>query len=70
MISFSITPFAMRRITTKSASLSRGNWGGVGMNVGSPVTAILYGIGRGSVMLYNGQEVGEPADGRGGFWRR
>jgi len=47
--------------------VSRGNWGGVGMNVGLPVTAILYGIGRGSVMLYNGQEVGEPAAGEEGF---
>ena len=45
----------------------RGNWGGVGMKVGIPVTAILYGIGRGSVMLYNGQEVGEPAAGEEGF---
>ena len=46
---------------------SRGNWGGVGMKVGPPVAAILYGIGRGSLMLYNGQEVGEPAAGEEGF---
>lgn len=46
---------------------SRGNWGGVGMKVGPPVVAILYGIGRGSLMLYNGQEVGEPAAGEEGF---
>ncbi len=45
----------------------RGNWGGIGMNVGRPVAAILYGIGRGPVMLYNGQEEGEPADGAEGF---
>ncbi len=44
-----------------------GNWGGTGMNVGRPVAAILYGIGRGPVMLYNGQEVGEPAEGAEGF---
>jgi glycosidase len=42
-------------------------WGGVGMEVGRPVAAILYGIGRGPLMIYNGQEVGEPADGVEGF---
>jgi glycosidase len=42
-------------------------WGGVGMNVGRPVSAILYGLSRGAIMLYNGQEVGEPAAGAEGF---
>jgi glycosidase len=42
-------------------------WGGVGMEVGRPVSAILYGMSRGVVMLYNGQEVGEPAVGAEGF---
>jgi len=42
-------------------------WGDAGMEVGRPVAAILYGIGRGPLMLYNGQEVGEPADGVEGF---
>ena len=42
-------------------------WGGVGMDVGRPVSAILYGLSRGVVMLYNGQEVGEPAAGAEGF---
>jgi glycosidase len=42
-------------------------WGGVGMEVGRPVSAILYGISRGVIMLYNGQEVGEPAAGAEGF---
>ncbi len=42
-------------------------WGGVGMEVGRPVSAILYGMSRGAVMLYNGQEVGEPAEGAEGF---
>jgi glycosidase len=46
---------------------SRGNWGGVGMNVGRVVAAILFSIGQGSVMLYNGQEVGEPGSGAEGF---
>jgi glycosidase len=42
-------------------------WGGVGMDVGRPVSAILYGLSRGAVMLYNGQELGEPAAGAEGF---
>jgi hypothetical protein len=37
------------------------------MAVGPAVTAILYGVGRGAVMLYSGQEVGEPAEGVEGF---
>ena len=45
----------------------RNNWGSVGMEVGRPVAAIIYGIGCGPVMIYNGQEVGEPADGVEGF---
>ena len=46
---------------------SPSQWGGLGMNVGRPVSAILYGLSRGPVMLYNGQEVGEPAAGAEGF---
>jgi glycosidase len=42
-------------------------WGGIGLDVGRPVSAILYGLSRGAVMLYNGQEVGEPAAGAEGF---
>jgi glycosidase len=42
-------------------------WGGLGMAVGRPVSAILYGLSRGAIMLYNGQEVGEPAAGAQGF---
>ena len=42
-------------------------WGGLGMMVGKPVCAVLFGMGRGPVMLYHGQEVGEPAAGREGF---
>jgi glycosidase len=45
----------------------RSEWGDVGMDVGRPVSAILYGISRGAIMLYNGQEVGEPAAGAEGF---
>ncbi len=46
---------------------SPSQWGGVGMHVGRPVAAILYGLSRGPFMLYNGQEVGEPAAGAEGF---
>lgn len=42
-------------------------WGGLGMKVGKPVSAVLFGMGRGPVMIYNGQEVGEPASGVEGF---
>lgn len=36
-------------------------WGGLGMKVGKPVSAVLFAMGRGPLMLYHGQEVGEPA---------
>jgi len=42
-------------------------WGGHGMNVGRPVCALLFGLSRGPVMVYHGQEVGEPALGAEGF---
>lgn len=42
-------------------------WGGLGWQVGKPVSAILFGVGKGPVMMYNGQEVGEPALGPEGF---
>jgi glycosidase len=46
---------------------ARHEWGGVGMEVGRPVSAILYGLSRGAIMLYNGQEIGEPSAGAEGF---
>ncbi|MDP9003382.1 MAG: alpha-amylase family glycosyl hydrolase [Verrucomicrobiota bacterium] len=46
---------------------ARSEWAGVGMEVGRPVSAILYGMSRGAVMLYNGQEVGELGAGAEGF---
>jgi len=42
-------------------------WGALGMKVGRPVSAVLFAMGRGPVMLYHGQEVGEPALGEEGF---
>lgn len=46
---------------------SSGNWGSVGMNVGRPVCAILYGAMAGGMLLYNGQEVGEPGSEKAGY---
>ena len=46
-----------------------GEWGGAGMKVGRPVSALLFGLSRGPVMVYHGQEVGEPALGAEGFGR-
>ncbi len=42
-------------------------WGGHGMKTGRAVSAVLFAMGRGPVMLYHGQEVGEPAAGPEGF---
>ena len=42
-------------------------WAGIGREVGRPVTAALFGLGRGPLMIYCGQEVGEPAIGAEGF---
>lgn len=46
---------------------AKSQWKGLGMKVGVPVSAILYGLSRGPAMLYNGQEVGEPGNGAEGF---
>ena len=43
------------------------SWDSQGFNVGRPVTATLFGLSRGPVMIYNGQKVGEAALGREGF---
>lgn len=42
-------------------------WGGLGAAVGRPVSAVLFALGRGPLLVYNGQEVGEPAVGAEGF---
>jgi glycosidase len=46
---------------------ARGAWGGVGMEVGRPVSAILLGLSAGPALVYHGQEVGEPGAGEEGF---
>ena len=43
------------------------HWGGLGAAVGQPVSALLFGFGQGPLLVYNGQEVGEPALGAEGF---
>lgn len=42
-------------------------WGGLGMAVGRPVSAVLFSMGRGPIMIYHGQEIGESGDGESGF---
>ena len=46
---------------------AKSQWNGVGKKAGPAICAILYGLSRGPVMLYNGQEVGEPGEGIEGF---
>ena len=48
---------------------SPAEWGGAGAGVGRAVTPLLFGLSRGPVMVYHGQEVGEPALGAEGFGR-
>ncbi len=43
------------------------HWGGHGMKAGKPATGVLFAMSRGPVMIYHGQEVGEPGDGEAGF---
>jgi len=44
-----------------------GHWGGQGMLAGRPAAAVMFGMSRASIMLYAGQEIGEPAIGAEGF---
>jgi len=43
------------------------HWGGYGSKVGKAAVGYMFAIGRGPCMIYNGQEVGEPAIGAEGF---
>ena len=55
-------------VRVASPQVSPKHWGGHGPLVGRPVSGILFGLSRGPVMVYYGQEVGEPADvGAAGF---
>lgn len=42
-------------------------WGGAGIEAGRAVCGALFALSRGPVMIYSGQEVGEPAAGAEGF---
>ncbi len=42
-------------------------WGGVGMEAGRPAAAVMFGISKAAIMIYAGQEIGEPAVGAEGF---
>ena len=43
------------------------HWGGIGKTVMPAVMTLLYCSSKGPVLIYNGQEVGEEANGPGGF---
>jgi glycosidase len=43
------------------------HWGGVGMGAGKPAAAVMFGMSRAAILLYSGQEIGEPAIGAEGF---
>ena len=43
------------------------SWGGLGMEAGRPAATSLFALSRGPVMVYHGQEVGEPGLGEEGF---
>ena len=43
------------------------HWGGVGMEAGRPAAGVMFGMSRATIMLYSGQEIGEPAIGAEGF---
>lgn len=43
------------------------HWGGHGAKIGMAVSAFLYGVGSGACLFYNGQEVGETAEGAKGY---
>lgn len=43
------------------------HWGGAGMGAGKPAAAVMFGMSRAAIMLYSGQETGEPAIGAEGF---
>jgi glycosidase len=46
---------------------SKKGWGGHGMETGRAASGLLLGMSCGPVLIYNGQEVGEPAEGKEGF---
>ncbi|BDS07719.1 alpha-amylase [Oceaniferula spumae] len=61
----SVLRYAENHDEVRIASLKE--WAAAGMDIGRPVSAILFGLGRGPIMIYSGQETGEPAYGSEGF---
>jgi hypothetical protein len=49
---------------------SQSQWGGIGMSIGRPVSAILYGLARGPVYALQRPGGRRSRRGRGGIWRR
>lgn len=43
------------------------HWGGHGKKISPAISTLLYCLSPGAVILYNGQEVGEAAEGPGGY---
>lgn len=43
------------------------HWGAAGMEAGRPAAGVMFGMSRATIMLYSGQEIGEPANGVEGF---
>jgi len=43
------------------------HWGGAGMLAGKPAAAVMFGMSQAAIMVYSGQEIGEPAIGEEGF---
>ena len=42
-------------------------WGGTGRTILPAIMTLVYASGKGPVLVYNGQEVGERAEAPGGF---
>jgi glycosidase len=43
------------------------HWGGAGMDAGRAAAGVMFGMSRAAIMVYCGQEIGEPAIGAEGF---
>ncbi len=64
-VSFNSVAYAENHDEIRLAS--QAGWGNIGMQVGIPVSTVLFTLGRGPILFYNGQEVGEPASDAEGF---
>ncbi len=64
-VSFNSVAYAENHDEIRLAS--QAGWGNIGMQVGIPASTVLFTLGRGPILFYNGQEVGEPALDAEGF---